>query len=80
MSSYIPPSRATPTEIISTSLFSECSLMKLCIGKEGVYPQTGKIRTIFWKLSKSMSNGEMRGSFSSSCPLSRYKRYRVPRS
>lgn len=63
MSSYIPPSRATPTEIISTSLFSECSLMKLCIGKAGVYPQTGKIRTIFWKLSKSMSNGEMRGSF-----------------
>lgn len=57
------PSRATPTEIISTSLFSECSLMKLCIGKAGVYSQTGKIRTIFWKLSKSMSNGEMRGSF-----------------
>lgn len=41
MSSYIPPSRPTPTEIISTSLFSECSLRKLCIGKAGVYPQTG---------------------------------------
>ena len=49
MSSYIPPSRATPTEIISTSLFSECSLMKLCIGKAGVYSQTGKI-WIFLKL------------------------------